>query len=193
MTRRQSTLALASLCTSTWLLASCSSSHDTATPTATPQRTVLAPGQTVFFRNSSGAGKIESTGALRRRVSIDGHEPQEFEVYARTEEFLGRWGCQNGAFRWYFGDFRLGGASPRIVYDESELHFKTHAEARRKLAEHNQLLDWVGGENGLVVGFAVVPQRDQVNVDVYRYVIDGRPASGLSLRRGVWERQPAGP
>lgn len=186
MSRRCSFLsfALTAFSSQQWFLASCSMVKKNDAAPAVAKQLVVEPGRPLLFRNAYGSGKVESTELLRRRVSIDGYEPQEFEVFARQEEFLGRWGCSNGAFRWCFG---LGGPSPRIVYDESELRFKSKAEARAALNANRELgMDYVGGANGCVVGFAVVPQRDQLNVSVYRYMLNDRPFIDPSLKLGVW-------
>ena len=87
--------------------------------------------------------------------------------------FENRNGIYNPGETW--GPLPLEDAIPsRFVVEESIVRFGTNEECERFFKEGAAYEKWVGGDNGLVLGFLLSPGRDQMNVSLYRCYIAGR-------------------
>ena len=140
--------------------------------TIQPREVVLKPGQRVEFRNRFGSGTISYVAPLQRAYTFEDGSSQTVTMIAREERFLGKLGIYEPAERWWY----QVGRGPRLVVSEAEMHFHSLAEAKKYLVKGSAVLDWVYNQDGYVVGFSRTPERDQINVTLYRYFINGSPA-----------------
>lgn len=139
-----------------------------------PVEAVLKPGMEIKFRNESGRGSVSYVSPLQRKFTLMGHV-EVMRMIARKERFLGQLGLYNPGARGIYSSDR----SPRVVAIEAEMHFKSLGEALAFMIEGSAIMKWVYNEDGYVVGFSSSPQRNQVNVTVYRYFINGVPARSM--------------
>lgn len=139
--------------------------------------TVMSSGQEVVFENPNGAGKIIYISDFVRRYVIDGRS-FDVELVQRPREWRHQTGVYNPGESW--GPLLLNDAkASRFVVEESELRFNTNEECDRFFKEGASYAKWVSGDQGLVLGFASSPGRDQVNVSLYRCFISGKPMKSL--------------
>lgn len=134
--------------------------------------TVMSVGQVVVFQNPNGNGKITYVSDLIRRYEING-DSYEVRLVQRKKVFEHRNGIYNPGEKW--GPLPLEDAIPsRFVVEESIVRFGTNKECERFFKEGATYEKWVGGDNGLVLGFFLSPGRDQMNVSLYRCYIAGK-------------------
>ena len=134
--------------------------------------TVMSAGQVVVFQTPNGAGKISCVSDFIRRYDISGCS-YDVELVQRDEEWRHKKGIYNPGETW--GPLQLTDAKPsRFVVDESVVRFRTNEECERFFKEGAAYEKWVGGDNGLVLGFFLSPGRDQVNVSLYKCYISGK-------------------
>lgn len=134
--------------------------------------TVMSAGQVVVFQNPNGAGKIAYVSDFIRRYEINGGS-YDVRLVQRKKVFENRNGIYNPGETW--GPLPLEDARPsRFVVEESIVRFGTNEECERFFKEGAAYEKWVGGDNGLVLGFLLSPGRDQMNVSLYRCYIAGR-------------------
>ena len=72
---------------------------------------------------------------------------------------------------------------PRIVAEDSQLHFENYDEVYTWLKQGSEVLDWVYTDTGFVVGFSTSESRNQVNIEVYQIYINGEKPVSLSGSR----------
>lgn len=137
----------------------------------------MEPGMVIEATNKNGTVIIEYLSPLERRYKWGGHD-EKCTLIPRKERFTGRLGAYDPAPSYIWEIF-----SPRIVADDSQLNFKSMKELKAKLYEGSAILDWVYTNDGLVVGFAKSPSRNQVNIDVYQYFINGKKPTILEGSR----------
>jgi hypothetical protein len=56
-------------------------------------------------------------------------------------------------------------------------------EIEAKLYEGSAVSDWVYTDDGLVLGFSESPDRHQVNIDVYQFLLNGKKPNGIEGSR----------
>jgi hypothetical protein len=119
----------------------------------------------------TGAGPIEvlAVGTSRRRYRFARFD-FEVELKPRDVSFTDRGVTYNGA--WAQGG--LPGGSGRYVVREEQVHVATCEAAAAWFHDEAATMRWAVNADGVVVGWAVVPDRRQVNVSIYRvFVGDG--------------------
>jgi hypothetical protein len=138
---------------------------------------VMSAGEEVVFKNPNGSGKIIYVSEFVRRYEMNGNF-YNVELVQRAKAFDHRNGIYNPGETW--GPINIGDGVPsRFVVDESELRFSTMAECSRFFKEGAAYEKWVSNDQGLVLGFDLSPERDQVNVSLYRCFIAGKRIKGM--------------
>jgi hypothetical protein len=160
-------------------LASCSSQE---APVRDP---VLVPGQVVDAKNASGEVRVSYVSARQRRYQWDG-ETRVVTMKARPEPFLGKRGLYNPA-----PGFSTPPGATRLVVDESKLRFANYSEAREYLWPEARTMDWAYLPDGLVLGFARFPGRNQINIDLFQIYIGDKLADPSKLRDENINSDPA--
>lgn len=97
----------------------------------------------------------------------------------REERFMGKLGLYEPAGRFVSlpGDVRL-------VVQEATRDFDDYRQLYAALYESSAVMDWVYTRDGLVVGFSRTPERgNQVDVDVYQFLVQGQKPSDLKGAR----------
>ncbi len=120
--------------------------------------------------NKNGTVIIEYLSPLQRRYKWGSYEETR-TLIPRKKRFSGWLGAYDPASV-YFWEFWK--PTPRIVAEDSQLNFKSMKELKARLYQGSAVLDWVYTNNGLVIGFVESPNRDQVNIEVYQYYINGK-------------------
>jgi len=122
----------------------------------------------VEAKNKSGTVVIEYISPLVRRYKWDGYNEVR-TLIPRKERWLGKLGIYDPAEQSIWNIF-----SPRIVAEDSQLHFSTNTELEKWLYQGKDAYDWVYTNDGLVVGFIKSRDRNQVNVEIYQLYVDGK-------------------
>jgi len=147
--------------------------------TCWPKETVLAPGQSLSVTNRSGTMVIAFVSSLKRRYSWNGVE--------RTVNFIPRKERWYGALGIYspepllFSFWKADGVS-RILAQEAELNFKSEGDF---LKWHNgewnrDRINVIYNDSGIAAGWGKSPSREQLNVDVWQILLNGKIPKHLS-------------
>jgi hypothetical protein len=138
----------------------------------------MQPGMIIEAENKNGKFSIEWLGPLEREYGWNGEKATR-TLIPRKERFTGRLGAYDPAPASFITVlFRT-----RIVADDSILNFATMKEIEAKLYEGSAVSDWVYTDDGLVLGFSESPDRHQVSIDVYQFLLNGKKPNGIEGSR----------
>lgn len=129
---------------------------------------VLSQGQIVEATNKNGTVKISYANPVKRKYVWNG-KSRVVKMIPRREPFQGKLGLYEPA-----DSSGLNQSETRLVVEESVREFENEAQVKAALVEGSAIMDWTYTDDGLVVGFAIVPSRNQVNVDLYQFLIHGQ-------------------
>jgi hypothetical protein len=149
------------------------------------RETVLHPGQSVTATNRFGTVTVSYVSPRKRKYEWDGRS-QTVRMIPRPDRFLGKLGLYEPAARLVClpGDARL-------VVEEAVRNFDDDEQMRAALREGSAVSDWVYTADGLVVGFGRVPERcNQINVDLYQFLVKGRKPELMDVRQGAVRLRP---
>lgn len=155
-----------------FLLSSCEDSRRQYVPYDFTEL-AMQPGMTVEAINKNGKVTIEYLSELERRYRWDEFDETRVLI-PRKERWLGMLGAYDPADAQPWEIF-----APRIVAEDSQLHFDELEDLRSWLKQGSSVLDWVYTDDGLVIGFARSPERNQVNIEVYQLYLNGKKPSQL--------------
>ena len=136
---------------------------------------VLNPGESLYFENNNGSGTITYVSPLKRKFTFSDGSEGTISMIARKKRFLGKLGIYNPGERWFYEGWK----GKRIVATEAEMHFESIEEAQRFMVEGSKVQDWVYNSSGYVVGFFESPQRNQISITLYRYMVNGQPLKNI--------------
>lgn len=132
---------------------------------------VMPPNATITVTTDSGTITIKSGRGLKRYYTWDG-ATRSVVMWPRPERWFGSFGI------YYPGEgshwLPVNGIS-RGVVQEGQQNFDTLEEAEMWLNKDCQ--HCVYNDSGLVVSFFKVPEREQINVDVWQIHIGGKTPS----------------
>ena len=137
----------------------------------------MQPDMVIEASNKNGTVIIEYISPLERRYKWGDHNEKR-TLIPRKQRFTGRLGAYDPASAYFWEIF-----APRIVADDSQLHFENMKDLKTWLFQGSAVSDWVYTDDGLVVGFFESPSRNQVNIDVYQLYINGEKPSKLDGSR----------
>jgi hypothetical protein len=138
----------------------------------------MQPGMMIEAKNKNGEFSIEWLGPLKREYGWNGKKTTR-TLIPREERFRGRLGAYDPASASFITVlFRT-----RIVADDSILNFSTMEEIEARLYEGSAVFDWVYTDDGLVLGFSKSPDRHQVSIDVYQFLLNGKKPNGIKGSR----------
>lgn len=141
------------------------------------RRAVLVQGESIDATNKNGRVKISYVGPTQRAYEWDS-EKRTVELQPRKEEFDGKLGLYDPANSWIFLSHNT-----RLVLNEATRDFDSQKKARTALTESSAYMDWVYTPDGLVVGFGRSPERKQINIDVFQFLIRGKKPINLEAAR----------
>jgi hypothetical protein len=150
------------------LLSACS-----AQPTV--KGNVLSRNQSVVAANGSGEVRISYVSPTRRRYEWDG-QSRVVRMRVRAEPFMGKTGLYDPA------DAFVGDPRTRLVVQESTMNFDNEEQMYDFLRQEPSM-DWVYTRDGLVLGFDRTPSRQQLNIDLYQFIVRGKPPSEMNGAR----------
>lgn len=132
----------------------------------------MQEGMQIEATNKNGTVFIDFISPLERRYRWDKFDEQR-TLIPRKERFLGKLGAYEPAesFVW--------STEPRIVAEDSQLHFNSMNEVEKWLYQSSDVYDWVYTNDGLVVGFIKTKSRNQVSIDVYQIFLNGKKPKSL--------------
>lgn len=134
----------------------------------------VMPGMIIESTNRYGTISIEATSELKRRYKWD-DKIEDRVLIPRKNRWLGLLGAYDPASRFFWEFWKT---SPRIVAEDSQLHFNDISEMETFLINSDSYADWSYTDRGLVVGYFITPERDQVNIEVYQiYINDVIPSN----------------
>ena len=137
----------------------------------------MQPGMVIEATNKNGTVYIEYLSPLERRYKWNGHDEKRLLI-PREESWLGRQGAYDPATAYFWEIF-----STRIVAEDSQVDFETMEDVEKWLYQGSAVMDWVYTDDGLVIGFAKTSSRNQVNIEVYQFYINGKKPSVLKGSR----------
>jgi hypothetical protein len=145
---------------------------------------VLGPGESVTATNKFGTVKVSYVAPTKRRYAWDG-KSKVVTMIPRQERFMGRLGLYEPAGR----IVELPG-DVRLVVQEATLNYENYDQVYADLYQGSAVMDWVYTRDGLVVGFGRAPEQgNQMNVDVYQFLVRGAKPSDLKgAREGAIRR-----
>jgi hypothetical protein len=130
----------------------------------------MVSGMQIKATNKNGTVIIEYLSPSKRRYIWEGYEEVRVLI-PRKRKWLGMLGGYNPATR-YFWEFWK--PMPRIVANDSEIHFDNMDELVKFLYQGSEYYDWTYTDDGLIVGFGHDDTREQVNIDVFQAFVDGK-------------------
>lgn len=133
----------------------------------------MQPNMVIEATNKNGTVFIEYLSPLERRYKWDKFEEKRILI-PREKRWHGKLGAYNPASTYIWEVLE-----PRVVAEDSQLHFDNLNEYTAWLHQSSTVMDWVFTGDGLVVGFAASPDRNQVNIEVYQIYIDDEKPSNL--------------
>jgi hypothetical protein len=136
---------------------------------------VLNPGESIRFKNQNGGGTITYVSPLKRKFVFDDGTEGTVRMIARKNRFLGKLGIYNPGQRWFYEGWK----GARLVVLEAEMHFENLEEAQEYMFQGSKVMDWVHNSDGYVLGFAKSPQRNQINITLYRYMVNNQPLKNI--------------
>lgn len=139
----------------------------------------MQPGMRITATNKNGTIIIEAISPLKRRFQWGKFDETRILI-PRKERWMGRLGAYDPASRFFWEFWK---PLPRIVINDSQLHFQSLQEIENFLNQGRNFFDWIYTDYGLVVGFGWDDSRDQVNVNVYQIYLDGEFPKGLKDSR----------
>ena len=159
-----------------YFLVACTEEKDPISPYEFTELAML-PGMKIEAENKNGSVSIESLDSLKRLYKWDGRSEVRVLI-PRTYRWYGMMGAYDPADAYIWEIF-----NPRIVAEDSQLYFQTMEEVEKWLYQSSAILDWVYNDEGLVVGFAKSPNRNQVNIEVYQIYLNGEKPNKLEGSR----------
>ncbi len=138
----------------------------------------MQPGMIIEAQNKNGEFSIKWLGPLKREYGWNGEKAIR-TLIPRKERFTGRLGAYDPAS----ASFITVMFRTRLVADDSILNFSTMEEIEARLYEGSAVLDWVYTDDGLVLGFFESPDRHQVSIDVYQFLLNGKKPNGIKGSR----------
>jgi hypothetical protein len=150
------------------------------------EHSVLRPGQEISFRNRNGTVVVRWKDEFTRTYIVNG-VAYTAHLEGRPEEFEGRKGIYDAALFHTKADDRKH-PPRRFVVEESRVDFDNTSSMGDFLGEYRDYYAWVANSGGYVAGYRENPERNQVNVSLYRLYLDGKPARkipGQHLAKGV--------
>jgi hypothetical protein len=189
--RFRATILIASAFVSTWAISSLARGTDSPGPdktgdpqprqnTESPPKTEFAmrPGMRVEATNKVGTMIVTAVDTYTRSYTWEGATRSD-ELSPRQD----RWYGSLGIFGVGAGDhWKEHNGITRGVLEEGQHHFKTVREALAWL-EARAYMDYVYRDDGLVVGWSKTLPRNQLNVEVWQLMIDGKKPTRLTGSR----------
>jgi hypothetical protein len=137
---------------------------------------VMTPGMEITARTAQGEIKIRAGREFERSYTWDG-ETRSAKLWPREQRWYGSLGI------YYPGPgehWKSNRGITRGVLEEGVLWFKTKEDAANWIKRARSTgVDYVFTDDGLLVGFGRVQARKQVNVDVWRIMVDGEKPRAL--------------
>jgi hypothetical protein len=135
---------------------------------------VLHPGEWVEFENSNGSGVVRHVSDFTRQYEVFG-ESYTVKLFQRPEKFRHQEGIYNPG-----ETYSVGAPGPtRFVVQESIAHFESAEEIELFLRAGSSNHQWVSNSDGYVLGFFSAPSRSQVNVNLFRFYLNGKLVRSL--------------
>jgi len=180
--RRRAIRTVGSAGLAAWVLASCKLE---APEFYRVQEAVLHPGETVSCTNNFGTIRISYVSETERKFEFDGRTVVK-KLIVRTDRWMGKMGLYDPASA---GSI-FSNPEYRLLFDESELRFRTYNEAYEYLYTQWEYSDWVYTTDGLICGYHVEEPKESGQFPVYSvelyqdYVGGAKPTGLLSDRNG---------
>jgi hypothetical protein len=132
---------------------------------------VMNTGDKIIATTATGTIEIEAKEGLNRSYTWEG-STRSAKLLPRTE----RWYGSMGAYYPGPGEhWKSNNGITRGVLQEGQQHFETLEAARKWLDQQCKIYSTVFTHSGLVVSFEKVPDRRQLNVEVWQILIKGKP------------------
>jgi hypothetical protein len=139
----------------------------------------LRPGEQIEATNKFGTVRISYVSPRERKYEWDG-QARVLTMIPRPEPFMNELGLYDPA------DCFVLCRTPRLVVREAAHDFDTIDQIYSYLWAENATVDWVYSGDGLAVGWARWPDREQVNIDVQQFTIHGqKPVALRGARNGA--------
>jgi hypothetical protein len=157
-------------------------SNDGPIPAGT--EVVMAPGSSISAETSMGEIKITAGKGLMRSYTWDG-ATRSVEMGVRKVRWYGSLGL---SFPGPGDHWKEHNGITRGVLEEGQMKFKTVAAAIKWIKQRRNTIPLVYRDDGLVVGFDKVPERKQINVEVWQIYINGKKPKTLpgSTNTYIW-------
>lgn len=133
---------------------------------------VLEPGQSIEATNKFGSVKISYVSRTKRRYEWDG-QSRVVNLIVRPEPFQGREGMYDPADVWFIC------LRTRLVIEEYTINFINQKDLYDYLYQGSAIMDWVYTSDGLVVGYGLCKSREQVNIDVFQILLNGKKPTNI--------------
>lgn len=143
-----------------------------------PAETVLSHGQSIMLSTSEGVITCDYISLLRRKYTWNGYS-RAISLTPRDIRWYGALGIYSDGFILSSSSFpfQKAGQVSRIVAQESELNFNSLEDFVKW--RDNSWLDLAFNSDGYGGGWKISPSREQLNVDIWRIYIGGKPPKNL--------------
>jgi len=136
----------------------------------------MVPGQTITATTPVGTISIRADDLLKRSYTWEG-ATRSAEMWPRAQRWYGSLGV------YYPGEGRHWEEHHGItrgVVQEGQQHFDSVEAVMAWIAKaEQQWMPYVYRNDGLMVGWTKVPEREQLNVDVWQIMINGKKPTHL--------------
>lgn len=146
-------------------------------PAAGPVRNevVMSPGMKIAATTPTGTITITAEEGHHRSYTWSG-QTRSAEMRPRKERWHGSLGIYYPGPGYHWADHE---GIRRGVLQEGQQHFASEKEALRWIAAQRKFMPLVYRSDGLAVGWLKVPERKQLNVDVWQILIGGKKPVAL--------------
>ncbi len=136
---------------------------------------VMTPGMRITADTPGGAITLGAGEGYERTYTWDG-TTRSAKMWPRKTRWLGSLGIYYPGLGQHW---KSNHGITRGVLQEGVLWFKTEADAVAWIKKHNSSTGCVYSSQGLVVAWGKVPERKQLNVDVWQIYVDGHKPTRL--------------
>jgi hypothetical protein len=141
---------------------------------------VLERGQSVQVTNKNGTVKISYISPTKRNYEWDG-QSRIIKMIPGEEDVTDPLGSVHPSYAGMYNpaDVWIVSFKVRLVVSEGTMNFKHENELYKFLDQGSAIMDWVYTSDGLAVGFARSPGRQQINFYLYQLLLNGKKPTNL--------------